>query len=201
MNIDNEISSLVNFTSLHTTNLCKVLFAIRRSVEMREVKNSEIQKSLEEKCWKLSSYLLSQYDYKVLSHPIKEHWCIFENNFRTNFETYFYRDLIELSSLIRTRLDSESIKIKETVGELITNGESTELSFREACNKIIHSLMYDIEFNSTNKHPLFNGVNGYLKKETPDFKNPIIVTSGSHREKEWIARIEFFTFIEQTMNL
>ena len=40
---------------------------------MKKLRRYKIPSSLEEKCWKLSSYILAQYDFENLSHPANEY--------------------------------------------------------------------------------------------------------------------------------
>lgn len=176
---------------------------------MKKLKGFDIQNSIEEKCWKLSSYILSQYDFQDIAHPANEYWCIFENKFKDSFETIFFKELIELVGILRALLDSESLKIEneiygvENVFGLLKNetGETIKLSYREACNKIIHAISYEVKLNYSKQHPLDNNKNGYGETEIIKFKNPKIITQGSFNGKHWNAEIDFLKFIDQTMNL
>ena len=169
----------------------------------------EIHESVDEKCWKLSTYLLAQYDIKEMSHPYQEYWCIFENQFQASFDKHFFKELIEIAALLRTLLDINEIKIEKEfagistqVGKLTDGKNSNELFFREACNKIVHSKKHSIKLLFDDKHPLCNGKNGYEKSDVKIFKAPIIVTGGRfHDGGSWVAEIDFFKFIDQAMNL
>lgn len=175
---------------------------------MKKLRGFEIQNSLEEKCWKLSSYVLSQYDFEYLSHPGHEYWCIF-NKYEELFQTTFFKELIEVCGLIRSLLDSESLKVDKTIAGvsndfgILKDGKNTKtpLSFREACNKIIHSKKYSIELNRSSTHPLDNGKNGYNNSTKDNFKDPKIIVIGERNGKNWTAEIDFLKFIDQALNL
>jgi len=176
---------------------------------MDKIYMHQIQESLNDKCWRLSSYLLSQYDIKELSHPWKEYWCIFENNFKQSFKNIFFKEFIEISALIRALLDIDDIKIPKEFAGISTqvgtitcdNGKEKELTFRDACNKIIHSKKYSVSFLWSEQHPLCNGKSGCEASDSEKFKNPIISTEGDYHGKTWVAKIEFFKFIDQALNL
>ena len=110
---------------------------------MNKIHIYNIEQLLKDKCWKISSYILSQYDFQKLGHPLQEHWCIFENQFKKSFENNFFKEFLELAVLIRAFLDTHEIKIPKkigtvsiNVGSLIANNSNTkELTLREACNK------------------------------------------------------------------
>jgi hypothetical protein len=91
--------------------------------------------------------------------------------------------------------------ISTKVGTLDKGEKEVDLSFREACNKIIHSKEHSFDFSHSENHPLSNGKNGYEKAEIQTFKNPIITTRGVRDTKKWIAKIEFLKFLNQAMNL
>jgi hypothetical protein len=174
---------------------------------MIKLNGFEIQNSIEEKCWKLSSYILSQYDFQYLSHPANEYWCIFENKFKESFTTVFFKELIELAGLLRALLDSEPLTIEiqnndNSFGVLKKEtGETIKLSYRDVCNKIIHAISYEVKFNFSERHPLDNTKNGYGETVITEFKNPKIITQGSLKGKQWNTEIDFLKFIDQTMNL
>ena len=153
--------------------------------------------------------ILAQYDVIYLKHPAEEYWCIFTTNFQEKFETNFMRELVGFAGTLRALLDVESISVPvknkkylfdQSVGELYKNGTKEPLSFREACNKIIHANKYEIRFNYSETHPLDNGKNGYESIDKP-YKNPIIVTYGEYQKKHWNAELNFLKFIEMSINL
>ena len=175
---------------------------------MDSIKYYELKDSLKEKCWRLTSYVFAQYDNEELSHPWKENWCIFENDLQEMFDTNFYKELIELAGLVRALMDVESITVEDdkfdiSVGWLQNDGgEFKPLTYREACNKIIHASKYEVSLKYDTKHPLDNGKSGYEKLEGDKFKNPIVTTIGSFKGgKKWTSKINFIKFIEQTINL
>lgn len=98
-------------------------------------------------------------------------WCIFENQFNESFENNFFKEFLELAALIRALLDIHEIKIPKKIGNVsisvgsltINDSEIKELTLREACNKTIHSMNYEINFCYSDDHPLSNGKNGYEK--------------------------------------
>jgi len=74
------------------------------------------------------------------------------------------------------------------------------LDYRNACNKILHALEYAIDFSLRKEHPLSNGKDGYDDSTLEGFKSPFIITKGVYQNQEWKAEINFFKFIEQTIN-
>jgi hypothetical protein len=164
-----------------------------------------------EKCWRVTSYILSQYEIVKLSHPNKEHWCPFENEFQSVFKDNFIKELIEIASLTRVLLDSEKIKIPEEVGGVdnsigtLKYGENEEesLTYREACNKLIHSKEFSIQLSRKDLHPLNNGKNGYEGKE--NFASPIIKLRGTRlknqNEIDWTTNLDFLKFINIALTI
>lgn len=174
---------------------------------MRKIEKLRIditEDMLTEKCWKLSSYILAEYNFVNLRHPINEYWCKFCNEFRWAFEERFLKELIELAGLIRALLDMHNLDTdySETVGNLkYEDKEVVDLSYRESCNKIIHANSFSIELKESNSHPLDNGKNGYNKSDIETYKNPIIITEGVYYNKKWQSELDFIKFIDQTMRI
>lgn len=174
---------------------------------------NDVAESINEKCWKLSCYILSQYDIIELSHPWNEYWCIFANRFNDLFKRTFFKEFIELTALIRSLLERNDIKVEikkigdvyvGVVGILTTNNSGKDLTLREACNKTIHAKNHDISFDWSDKHPLFNGKNGYEDYEDSEnikFKDPIIITEGTYKNSDWISKIHFFKYINEALSL
>jgi len=148
-----------------------------------------------DQCMQLTAILLSKYDFIDLSHPVHEYWCPFEN-FVNSFDDVFAKELIELSALARVSLDVDNtFGSKDIVGSLSQDGKQNDLTFREACNKIIHAKTYTVDLAWSEKHPLDNGRNGYGESDINRFKNPIVKTVGEYNEKEWQADILFLKYI------
>lgn len=148
-----------------------------------------------DQCWKLTATLLSKYDLDDLSHPIQEYWCTFIH-FAQRFDDIFAKGLIELAVLARVSLDmGDEFGAKQMVGTLIDNGNRSDINFREACNKIIHANSVEIKLEWSNSHPLDNGRNGYGESNIDRFKNPIIMTQGKHKGKEWKTNIRFLKYV------
>ena len=148
-----------------------------------------------DKCMKLTAILLSKYDFIDLSHPVHEYWCPFEN-FVIRFDDIFAKELIELSVLARVCLDvDDTFGSEEIVGSLSEDSKQSDLTFRQACNKIIHAKTYEVKLDWSNKHPLDNGRNGYGESDIKKFKNPIVKTAGKYNKKEWKADILFLKYI------
>jgi hypothetical protein len=169
---------------------------------------NQIEDSVKEKCWKLSSYILAEYDFRNLRHPWDEPWCFFASTFSEKFENTFIKELIEMAALMRSLQDVHSNDNNEEsnafpsndIGLLIHNDGTQEvLDFRKACNKIIHALEYSIDLTFSNEHPLSNGKDGYNDSTLDNFKSPIIITRGKYGKLEWQASIYFFKFIEQAI--
>ena len=142
-----------------------------------------------DQCMRLTGALLGQYDFIDLSHPLHEYWCPFES-FKIRFDELFAKDLIELSVLARVCLDvDEEFGSDAIVGSLTEDNERCELSFRQACNKVIHAETLDIDFAWCDRHPLDNGRNGYAESSVKTFKDPIVKTTGQYRKR--IGRLRF----------
>lgn len=170
---------------------------------------NQIEDSVKEKCWKLSSYILAEYDFRNLRHPWGEPWCLFANTFSEKFENAFIKELIEMAALMRSLQDVHStdnneesnVSLSNDIGSLThDNGTQEVLDFRKACNKIIHALEYSIDLTFCKEHPLSNGKDGYNDSTLDNFKSPIIITKGKYGKHEWQANIYFFKFIEQIIN-
>lgn len=173
---------------------------------MKNIYYNQIEGAIKEKCWKLSSYILAEYDFRNFEHPWNEPWCFFGNTFSEKFENTFIKELIEMAALMRSLQDvhctdnneESNIYLSNDIG-LLTHNDGTQevLDFRKACNKIIHALEYSIDLTFSKEHPLSNGKDGYNDSTLDNFKSPIIITRGKHGKQEWQAKIYFFKFIEQ----
>jgi hypothetical protein len=151
---------------------------------------------LTDQCMKLTSLLLGKYDFIDLSHPSHEYWCPFEN-FAIRFDDVFIKELMELSVLARVSIDVDNtFDSKIIVGTLSEDGKQSNLPFRQACNKIIHAKTCNVELAWSEKHPLYNGRNGYGESDISKFKNPIVKTAGEHNKKEWQSEILFLKYID-----
>jgi hypothetical protein len=105
------------------------------------------------------------------------------------------------NNIFEIEIPKEFSGISTKVGTLNEDNKEIDLSFRESCNKIIHSKEHSFDFSHSENHPLSNGKNGYGESEIQSFKNPIITTKGERNGKNWIAKIEFLKFIDHVMNL
>lgn len=126
----------------------------------------------------------------------------------SGINSIFMKKLIGFAGILRALLNAESIFIPvkheeygfdQSVGQLSKNDNTEPLSFREACNKIIHANQYEIKFSYSEVHPLDNGRNGYGSAHEK-YKNPIIVTYGEYRNVPWISNLEFLKFIDMSIN-
>ena len=181
---------------------------MHKESKMENLFYNQIDDSVKEKCWKLSSYILAEYDFQNLRHPWNEHWCLFTNTFSEKFENTFIKELIEMAALMRSlqdvhRTDNNEdsiVSVSNDIGLLTHNdGPQEVLDFRKACNKIIHALEYSIDLTFSKEHPLSNGKDGYNDSTLDNFKSPIIITRGKYGKQEWQANIFFFKFIEQAI--
>ena len=171
---------------------------------MEKLQVDQTQELINQKCWKLSSYLLAEYDFQDLTHPFNEYWCKFGGDFKELFKKVFFTKLIELAGLIRAILDMHNLRPKEygIVGKIeYENKEIEKLDYRESCNKIIHADYYTIEFKKVDSHPLDNGKNGYNKSKYENYKNPIIIIEGFYKNKKWKSELNFIRFIDHTLNV
>jgi len=170
---------------------------------MEKLQVDQTEDLIAEKCWRLSSYLLAEYDFKKLTHPDNEYWCKFGNEFNESFKKVFFKELIELAGLVRAILDMHSLSSEnyETVGKIeYEHKEIENLNYRESCNKIIHAEFYSIGFNKTDSHPLDNGKNNYNNSDYDTYKSPIIITEGYYRNKKWKSELTFIKFIDESLN-
>lgn len=177
-------------------------------IKMDNIKGFLFENGHHEKCWRITSYILAQYEIKNLSHPNSEYWCPFENQFQEFFNGHFIKELIEIASFTRALLDCEDIKIPnqingidDFVGSLkYDNKAEVGLSFRESCNKIIHAKEFSIKYESKKTHPLDNGKNGYVVKgEERIYNNPIVKLSGTKNKINWVIELDFLRFIDFAM--
>jgi hypothetical protein len=152
--------------------------------------------------WPLASPLLDLELYRLL--------CIFsggkaiasrthtENDYsvwlRQNFEkSEASRLLISAAAILRNHLDScahpeENEKaLHASVGSFKPNKESKKralpLSFREACNKIIHADLIHYDFSKA-------------KEPYRQYLRPFIHLYGFYQENEWKATIDILKFID-----
>ncbi len=120
---------------------------------------------------------------KELAKISKQH-----NSFSSLTETFELSEaskkLITIAVALRSALDSNPHRHKEVeVGSLIKNTSKIEkvpLSFREACNKIIHAS--DIEFFDVDEN--YTPLNWSIK------------LWGSHFDQDWEATLDVAKFIE-----
>ena len=171
---------------------------------MEKLQVDQTEELIKEKCWKLSSYLLAEYDFQELTHPANEYWCKFGTDFKESFKKKFFKELIELAGLIRAILDMHNLSSEkyEIVGKIeYENKEIEKLDYRESCNKIIHANYYSIDYKKVDSHPLDNGKNGYNNSENENYKSPIIITEGFYRKKKWKSELTFIKFIDETLNI
>ena len=178
-------------------------------INQNKISHFQTEDSIIDQSYSLNSMLLAQYDVISLKHPQEEYWCIFTTNYQEKFESNFMRELIGFAGILRALLDVESISVPvknkeyrfdQSVGELCINAKKEPLSFREACNKIIHANRYEIRFNYSDTHPLDNGENGYASIDKT-YKNPIIITYGEYQKEKWNAELDFLKFINMSINL
>ena len=131
--------------------------------KLNRLRHFQIEDTIVDKAYALNSMIISQYDVTALKHPDEEYWCIFTNNFQDQFDSTFMKELIGFAGTLRALLDVESISIPveneeygfdQSVGQLSKNHNIEPLSFREACNKLIHANQYEIRFSYSEAHPL-----------------------------------------------
>ena len=171
---------------------------------MEKLQVEQTGELISQKCWKLSAFLLAEYDFKKMIHPYNEYWCKFGTDFKDSFQKTFFKELIELAGLIRAILDMHSLNAENygLVGKIkYENKEIKNLNYRESCNKIIHAEYYSIDFEETDTHPLENGKNKYNDSEFSNYKNPKIITEGIYHNKKWKVEFEFIKFINETLNI
>ncbi len=95
----------------------------------------------------------------------------------------------------RNIIDKSNTEIKKVadgiVGELEEKDANSELSFREACNKIIHS--EHIDFGIINFNPKDEVVHDGLTE--------FVYVYGSKGKQEWKATINLIQFSDKTMRI
>ncbi|MGB7580890.1 MAG: hypothetical protein WBL85_00390 [Sedimentisphaerales bacterium] len=164
---------------------------------MKPLSLHALEESIADQCWKVTSLVLARYDFSELSHPWQEYWCPFID-FCNKFDAFFIKSVLELAAIARVNLDVEDVGTANLiVGTLTQNNETKDLTFREACNKLIHAMQYEILFDWETKHPLDNGTNGYFETKLERFKNPKIRTTGKYQSDNWEAVIRFLPFITE----
>lgn len=97
------------------------------------------------------------------------------------------RVLLNLAIFARNEIDNqkhnESSGFSHLVGELTIESYSKALTFREACNKIIHASFINWDLENVES------------KVEYDHLNPIVYVYGTHHDKEWKATIRIFEFV------
>lgn len=180
----------------------------------------DCSKEIKRKCFEVFNLIVGKFEIDYLAHPWKEYWCIFENDFKDEFEKQIFPKLSSLATLIRATQDNilkgdYDFKEKEIVlkygGEIkkiskcIGIIEGKEANLRELCNKIIHVNKITIRLETSDKHPLSNGKNGYEQsKEGSTFRNYFIEIEDTMKEKgkEKIVKseISLIRFLEEAMS-
>ena len=74
-------------------------------------------------------------------------------------------------------------------GELHINGQSEPLSFREACNKIVHATRVNFDIERLDGEPLADPVG------EPTFLNPKIYLYGARNGTEWKAVLNIASYV------
>lgn len=123
--------------------------------------------------------------------------CFIDSLPREFFEDEVSRILLQSAIVLRI-LDGESEAEPEErdlfiCGELKQNSDTSELSLREACNKIIHA--QKINFDESNL-PLESS-----EKEGQPFLNPHVYLYGSQGKKHWRASIRMRDFLSHGARL
>ncbi len=168
---------------------------------MEQLSLDSLEESIADQCWKATSLILARYDFSELSHPWQEYWCPFIY-FCNKFDDFFIKSVLELAAIARVNLDTKDISTADSiVGTLTQSNETKDLTFREACNKLIHAMQYEILFDWETKHPLDNEKNGYFEAKANRFKNPKIRTIGKYQSNNWEAVIRFLPFITKLKDM
>ncbi|WP_216663696.1 hypothetical protein, partial [Lentimicrobium sp. L6] len=76
---------------------------------MEKIEQIDIKSILTRKCYSVFSNIMSKYDVNILSHPWNEHWCIFANQLKFDFNDIIIGNITELSGLFRSLVDRVDI--------------------------------------------------------------------------------------------
>lgn len=109
------------------------------------------------------------------------------------------RLLLSIAATLRNNIDENPFRAEsvltneeENVGTLIkdldNSKQTSQLSFRECCNKILHA--YSISYDVSDKTSLYAG-----------HINPIIYLYGEYYGKKWKAEVDIYSFAEAAHTL
>ena len=108
--------------------------------------------------------------------------------------------LINLAIFNRTHMDNEkqrhNIDYPDAVcGHNVVSGGETELTFREACNKVIHAKQLSFTFLKEGVVTSFVNNNGPMHPMHHE-----VWLSGEQSKKDWFAKLDVLEFIRATTN-
>jgi len=114
----------------------------------------------------------------------------------------FQKHMMALAIFSRVRdqgmntLSKHSENFPNGVGELTKNGESTPLTAREACNKIVHAQSAKIEWESVSQHPVYSEIYRERYGEHDEkLRHPFILISGELHKNKWEAKINVIQWV------
>lgn len=85
--------------------------------------------------------------------------------------------------------DSGTLQRVEPCGELQTRGQTEALTFREACNKIVHATRVNFDIERLDGRPLDR------PSTEPTFMNPKIYLYGVRQGAEWRAMLDVIAYV------
>jgi hypothetical protein len=145
---------------------------------------------LEREGYKLLCIVLAKYELQKLQY-MNGAPDVFEQLMGQE-NTELNASIMSLAALARANddagggLKAHNNENTDGVGILIIEGNSTTLSAREACNKIIHSTSAAWRLDETEKHPLYE--KQYKERGIElglIYKNPVLLLEGVNNGKEW----------------
>lgn len=120
----------------------------------------------------------------------------------------FENNMVSLASMARANdegfntLAVHTEKHPEGVGELVEIEQTSVLTAREACNKIIHAKEATIEWRVLDKHPLYQDIyeRKYGKVEQ-EYRVPFLKVKGERFGKGWEASINLVLWVHAVVFL
>jgi len=152
--------------------------------------------------YRLLCSLYAEYEWNSLRRD-DEHDVL--DDFVAESDDRISEDLVSLAAMARASddeletLSSLDAVFPNGVGTLTVGAEVSDLSPREACNKVLHARKFHCRLELSDTNPLYEA---YYRSQGQtvrgQFKNPILVIEGDHRRVPWTAEIFAVPFIIAT---
>lgn len=144
-------------------------------------------------------YQMTDTDERIWGGPRPSREALF--TLKLNFiEDEIIHGIVNLASFNRVQLDflieNNKKTPQKTCGSLIQDFDNSEkselLSFRDACNKIIHAQRWELTFEK-------DGIIAPLDVKQIEPIHHEVWLKGNFFEKNWLAKVDIFDFIRATV--